>query len=317
MANDNQAPFPVQPELTAIAIAYRNAAYTLIGDLVMPRVTPPLAVKAFKWFEHNLADGYSIPDTAVGRLGRPAEVSWSGVEKEGACKDYGLDEPVPQDDIDQSRGTPFNPLGGAVERTTNLVILDRERRVAGITFDAANYEAANVQTLVGTDQFSDYVNSDPVGVLSEMLDGTIVRANYLTMGQTVWSKLKLHPKIIKAIYPTGNGAGIITRQQMAELLEVKEIRVGESRVNVSRKGQAANLARTWGSHIAGHFQDPSATHQGGVTWGLTLQYGTKVAGSRPDGNIGLRGGQRVRSGESVAELVLAKAAGFLLVNAVA
>ena len=34
------APFPVTPELTAIAIAYRNPDASLIADDVMPRVRP-------------------------------------------------------------------------------------------------------------------------------------------------------------------------------------------------------------------------------------------------------------------------------------
>ena len=33
-----KAPFPIIPELTGIAIAYRNRA--MIADLVLPRVTP-------------------------------------------------------------------------------------------------------------------------------------------------------------------------------------------------------------------------------------------------------------------------------------
>lgn len=311
----SDTPFQVQPDLTAIAIAYRNPAATLIADQVMPFVGQGLAVKAFKWSEYNLADGFTIPDTAVGRKGQPNEVGWSAIEHDGSTKDYGLDEPVPQDDIDQAKGTPFNPLGGAVERVTNLVQLGREVRVAAIAADAGNYDAANVEALAGADMFSDDT-SDPVRVLTEMLDGCIVRPNRLVMGQTVWSKLKLHPKVVRSIYPNSGGDGIITREQFASLLEVAEILVGASRVNVARKGQAPDLARTWGNIIAGHYWDPTATHQGGVTWGLSLRYGTRVAGTIADSRIGLRGGLRVRAGESVAELVAAKSAGFLLTNVV-
>lgn len=309
------APFPVDPELTGIAIAFKNPAHTLIADQVMPRVNPPLTKKLFKWWEHDLADGFTIPETLVGRTGRPNETQWNATEREGSTKDYGLEEPVPQDDIDEAKGTPFNPLGGATERTTNLVILDRERRVAGIVFSPTNYESANVQTLSGASQFTD-PSSDPIKVIREMLDGCIVRPNSLTMGQLVWSTLVMHPNVLKTIYPSGNGKGVATRQQIAEALEVNEILVGASRVNMVRRGQVPQLARTWGNHIAGHFKDPTANNQGGVTWGFTMQKGTKVAGAKPDGDIGLRGGMRVRSGESVAEVVAAKAAGILILNAV-
>lgn len=310
------APFPVQPELTGIAIAFRNPAHTLIADIIMPRVNPPLTVKAFKWFEHDLADGFTIPDTLVGRLGKPSEVQWGATERDGSCKDYALDEPVPYDDIQQAKGTPFNPLGGATERCTNLVILDRERRVAGIVFNPANYGGGNVQTLSGGSQFSD-PTADPIKVMREMLDGCVIRPNSVTMGQLVWSTLVTHPNVLKTLNPSGNGKGIATRQQVMEALEVNELNVGASRVNMSRKGQAPQLSRTWGNHIAGHFKDTTATNQGGVTWGFTMQYGTRVAGGEPDKDIGMRGGMRVRAGESVAEVVAAKDAGFLILNAVA
>lgn len=312
------APFPVSPELTSIAIAYRNPDHVLIADQVLPRVGPPLGVKAFKWWEYDLAAGYTVPDTAVGRLGRPNEVNWNATEKDGSTKDYGLDEPVPQDDIDQWRnqGRKGHPLGSAVERVSSLVNLDRERRVAGIVFNAANYAAANVETMAGASQFSDAA-SDPVAVLLEALDTPIVRPNTIVLGKAVWTKLKVHPKVVKAIYPNGNGEGIATRQQFADLLEVQRLLVGESRINQARKGQAANLGGVWGKHVSMLYLDSTATNAGGVTYGFTLQYGDKVAGEIPDPNIGLRGGLRARVGESVAEVIAAKDVGFFIQNAVA
>lgn len=310
------APFPVSPELTAIAIAFSNPAYALIADQVMPRASKRLSKQEFTYYAYDLAMGYTVPDTTVGRLGKPGEVSWTAEEKTASTKDYGLDQLVPQDDITQSAGTPFNPLGGAVEYLTNLVKLDRERRVATIAFAAASYAANNVRALVGVEQFSDPA-SDPVAILTEMLDTPIIRPNSLTFGKKVWGTLRLHPKLVKAIYPSGNGEGMVTRQQVAELLEIGEILIGESFANTARPGQAPSLSRVWGNHIAAQFKDPTVSSGQGVTWGLTFEYGSKVAGSQPDGNIGLRGGQRVRVGESLAEVVVAKDAGFLIQNAIA
>ncbi|MGH2845433.1 MAG: phage capsid protein, partial [Thermoleophilaceae bacterium] len=70
------APFPVQPYLTAIAIAYRNPV--LIADEVLPRV--PVGVQDFKYLKHNLADGFTIPDTKVGRRAKPNEVEFQATE---------------------------------------------------------------------------------------------------------------------------------------------------------------------------------------------------------------------------------------------
>lgn len=317
MGTNTTSPFVASAELTAIAIAYRNPAYKLIADLVMPRVTPVLTKKEFTYIVYDLAAGYTVPDLAVGRTGRPAEVSTQGVEMPGLCEDYGADFPVPQDDINQAKGSATNPLGFAVEHLTNLVQLGREMRVAAKTFNPSSYATANVQTLAGTDRFSDQVNSDPVGVISEMLDTPLLRPNCLTFGKAVWGIVRRHPKMVKAIFPNGNGEGAATRQQVADFFEVNDIRVGESMVNAARKGQAMSPQEVWGNHIAGHFIDPSASNKAGVTWGMTLQYGQRVAGSSADGSIGIRGGQRARVADTVCELVVSPDAGFLIQNAIA
>jgi len=54
-----------------------------------------------------------------------------------------------------------------------------------------------------------------------------------------------------------------------------------------------------------------------MTFGFTAQFGTRVAGSTPDKNIGLRGGQLVRVGESVKEIITSDQLGYYVQNAVA
>ena len=56
---------------------------------------------------------------------------------------------------------------------------------------------------------------------------------------------------------------------------------------------------------------------GRITFGLTAQWMTRIAGSTPDPKIGLLGGQRVRVGEFVKELVVANDVGYFIEDAVA
>ena len=58
-----QRPYPNDPRLTGIAIAFRNGA--LIADRVMPRV--PVGKSTFKWNEYDFAEGITVPVTIVGR----------------------------------------------------------------------------------------------------------------------------------------------------------------------------------------------------------------------------------------------------------
>lgn len=308
------APFPVSPELTSIAIAYRNPQASLIADAVMPRCRKAVGKREFKYHVYGL-EAFGRPDTRVGRTSSPNQVSWEAREETASVQDYALDDPIPQDDLDQGGKDGINVKGLSVEYIMDLLRLDRECRVAGLVQDPANY--AHSLTLSGTDQFSDAVNSDPLGLLLTALDTPIVRPNSIILGQKVWGVLRTHPQIVKALYPNANGGGMVTKEQFRELLELDEINIGTSFVNNARKGQTPVMSRTWGPHIALHYRNRNADTQRGITWGLTVPYGKPVAGSKADPDIGMRGGQKVRAGESLKELVLAPEAGYLIQNAVA
>lgn len=307
-----KAPFPIQPELMAIAIAYRNQR--MIADEVMPRV--PVGTQDFKYLQHTMAEGFTLPNTKVGRKSQPNQVEFSATELSSSTDDYGLDDPVPQADIDNAPPN-YNPLGRATEGIMNLVELDREVRVANVVFNANTYGAANKVTLSGTSQFSDFTNSDPLATITAAMDGLIMRPNVMVIGRPAFSVLARHPQIVKAVHGNDGGSGIARRRDIAELLELEDILVGEAWVNTARKGQAMTLARTWGKHISLIYRDKTASNRNGITFGLTAQFGGRIAGAIPDKDIGLRGGQRVRAGESVKELVCAPLLGYFIQNAVA
>lgn len=306
------APFPIQPELTAIAIGYRNTR--LIADEVLPRV--PVGKQEFKYLKYNLADGFTLPDTKVGRKSKPNEVEFSATEQTDSAEDFGLDDPIPQADIDNAPPN-YDPVGRAVEGVTDLILLDREVRTANLVFNAANYGAANKTTLSGTSQFNDFANSDPIATIMNALDACIMRPNIMTIGRAVFSTLVRHPKIVKAVLGNSGDSGIARRRDLAELFELEDVLVGEAFLNTARKGQPVALSRVWGKHIALLHRDKNADTRGRVTFGFTAQWGNRVAGAQPDGDIGLRGGQRVRVGESVKELIVAPDVGYFIQNAIA
>jgi len=306
------APFPIQPELTAIAIGYRNT--TLIADSVLPRI--PVGKQDFKYLLYNLADGFTVPDTKVGRKSRVNEVEFSATEQTDSTVDYGLEDPIPQADIENAP-VNYDPLGRGVEGVTDLILLDREVRTAGVVFNPATYGANNKTTLSGTSQFSDFANSDPIATIQTALDSVIMRPNVMTIGRPAFSVLCRHPKLCKAIYGNNTDAGIVTANQIAQLFELEEVLVGEAFLNTAKKGQTMSLSRVWGKHLALTYRDKNASTRGRMSFGYTTQFGNRIAGAWEDKNIGLRGGQRVRVGESVKELICAPDLGYFIQNAVA
>jgi hypothetical protein len=306
------APFPYSPEYTAIAIAYRNQE--LIADGVLPYL--PVGSRLFRYLKYSLAEGFTLPDTDVGRKSQPNEIEFPATEVEASVRDYGLDDPVPQDDID-SAPPGHDPLGVAVEGVMDLTLLGREKRVADLVFDDTQYAAANKVTLSGTSQWSDFTNSNPISDILTGLDASVIRPNVMVIGRAAWTKLIQHPKIVKATYGDATDAGVARRRDVAELFELEEILVGQAWVNTAKKGQAATIARVWGKHATLFYRNKTAGARRGTTFGFTARFGSRLAGSMPDSKIGLKGGQRVRAGESVKEVITANDLGYHIKNAVA
>lgn len=314
-------PFVVDPALTAIAIKFSNPDVSLIADRVLPR--RPVGGESFKWLKFPVEDSFTVPNTFVGRKGRPNQIEVGATEETSSVEDYGLDDMVPNSDVTaaaQQRAAGFStydPEARATEVLTDLVLLDREIRVAAKVFNLNTYAASQRVTLSGTSQFSDFANSDPIGVVNNALDSTFVmRPNKMVIGQAAWTKFRSHPHIVNAVKGGVTNKGNATREQVAELFELQEIIVGSSFVNTAKKGQAAVMNRVWGKHISLIYQNSVAGPDAGMTFGYTAQYGTRVSGRIPDPNIGLQGGAAIRVGERVKELISAPSVAYFIQNAV-
>lgn len=318
-------PFPVDPVLTAIAVGFRNPAVARIADRILPR--DGVGGESFKWTEYPISEAFNTPDARVGRLGRVQQLTFSGTERDAAVEDFGFDVPVPYSDIDTAANARaqgrsiIDPEGHAVTMITDTLENCREARVASLVHNPATYAADKRITLSGTSQFSDYTGSDPLGVIKAGLEATLVYTpNTIALGRAVWSKLSSHPKIVNAVKGNVTNAGIITKQQFIELLAdygVTDVLIGDAMVNTAKPGQVPQLTRCWGKHIAMVHLNPMASiERGGVTFGMTAEYGGKISGRIEDKDIGLQGGVRVRTGERIKELIIAKDVGYFIQNAV-
>jgi hypothetical protein len=318
-------PFPISSTLTAIAIGYRNPAYALIAQ----RALPSLAVmsETFKWAEFPLAEGFTVPDSRVGRKGRVTQIEFSSTEKEAGVEDFGFEDAIPFSDIQEAarmraeKRTNVDPRAQATEMLTDLLMLDREVRVAAIVQNPANFDADKKIVLAGAAQFSDPL-SDPYGVIDDGMNKTLVhRPNTHVMGFNVWNKIKRHNRLIKAVKGDLTEDGAITRQQYCDLFEIKleNLLIGEGLLNTARKGQNVALSRVWGNSIELLYLDASkgSAKDNKITWGFTAELGGRISGSDIDKNIGLEGGEIVRVGERCKPIVCAKSVGYQIQNAVA
>jgi hypothetical protein len=306
------SPLIIIPTLCAVAIKYRQKDF--IADRVLPRVM--VDSQEFIYAKDRMADWITPVETFVGRTGAVNELMNSQQDPTYlATRDQGLDESVPNRDA--KNGPNESALMRATQRVMSLVELRREMRAASILTTSGNFGFS--ATLSGTSQWSDRVNSNPLDALLTYLDKPFMRPNKLVMGRDVWTQISQHPKMIEAAYWAGAASGKVTKEQVANLLEVDELIVGNGWYNSAAKGQTVVQTRLWGKFCAGIYQSEAdqIDPQGGNSWGFTAQFGERIAGTIVDPNIGLLGGVKVRAGESVREVVPAPEFGFLLSAVVA
>lgn len=301
-------PFPFDPVRTAIAIAYTNNR--LIADSVLPRV--PVGKESFKWLKFGKNDRLELVDDKVSRKGLTNEVEFSATEETASTEDHGLQDGIPQSDIDNAPEN-YDPLDHATEGLTDLILLNREVRAAKVLFDASNY-GSNVRDTEAAMKFSNK-DADLLAYLLEQLDEPLMRPNTLTIGRKEWTQLRTNRAMVAAMHGNSGDRGTLTTQQVAELLELENVFVGEARFNTAQKGKPVEMKRAWTGHAAFTYLDGQAdTMNGRMTWGLTAEFGERFTGTWWDKDIGLRGGEVVRVGESVKELAVAPDCGLLLKN---
>ncbi len=244
-------------------------------------------------------------------------MTFEGLENDGSVEDYGLDAPIPHSDITEAararreNRSTYDPEQNAVMMLAKLMELRREVRVAAMVQNGLNYTGTRRIALTGGDRFDQYDTSDPMTVLKDAVNATLIyRANTLVMGHAIWQFLSGHPVLVNAIRGNLTNNGIITRDELARLLEIREVIVGEGFVNVARPGQTVDLQRVWGDSIQALYVDPTiSSTMGEVTFGFTAEYGGRVSGRIEDPDIGIYGGFRIRVGGRMNEIVAAKEVG--------
>jgi hypothetical protein len=274
------APFPIIPEYTAIAMAYNNRS--VIADSVLPR--SPVGKKEFVYYVASQADAYTLPDTKVSRRSSPNQVEFSASSTPGFCQDYGLDDTIPQDDIDNAPPN-FDPQGARRCALTNLILLDREVRVANLVFNTASYAAGLTSTLAGVTQWSDYTNSDPVAAIMNALD---TRADPS-------ERRRLRPRDLHeaAHAPEGRAGGARRGEHRRRPGRGRGLPPGDRGSPRARRGaggrellqhgeegpDASRYARAWGKHASFLYRDRTALSGGKtVTFGYTAQFRSRHRG---------------------------------------
>ncbi len=328
---------PVDPVRTAVALSYNEPG--AIADRVLPPL-PRLPQDQFWWREYAKADAYVVPDVSLGRTGEPAQVEFGGKRIEDRTEHHGLMDVVPVSDQDAAMsGGWSDPANVAAVNLRHLLALAREKRTADLVFSASSYSADYMTDLAsangGNDQF-DEDGGDVLGVIEAARTAMVFPPNVAVIGQSAWSKLRLHPKVLKAVNRvSGADSGMASRMAVAELIEVDELLVGSVRIATSKRGNAVTTARVWGKHMAlihrgtlgaaqtmgdtgGMSGETLISSQDIPTFGFTAVYVEMMVHSMIATKRGIKGAHEIIARDSCKEVVAGGKAGFgyLIQNAV-
>lgn len=167
-----------------------------------------------------------------------------------SLKGHGLEGLVSEDDYDNVE-LPFDAEKDETIGLTSVLWLEKEKGLADVLTDTAIMTQND--TLVGADQYSDYVNSDPIGDFATARGtteaGCGIPPNIVGMPWGVWNVLRFHPAMLDALgfkYATPGGLSL---EQLAVAMGVEKVLISMAKYNSAKENQTAVLAPCWGKHI--------------------------------------------------------------------
>jgi len=233
----------VDPLLSKLSLAYQNADY--IAEKLLPIV--PTAKITGKYYVYDKSKFRKVR-TLRGIGASSSEVGY-GVSQSSVftCKDHALKELVPDELKDQAE-SPMSPEIDAAENLAERFLIEKEYDLASYMQSESNL--TNYTTLSGTDQWSDYANSDPISDIETGIESVRSKifkaANTLVLGQEVWNQLKHHPDLIDRIKYSGFGK--MSLSALADLLNLDQVIIGAAGRETADEGQTSSLGYIWGKY---------------------------------------------------------------------
>lgn len=295
--------------LSNISVKYVNEE--LIWESVMP--VAKVNKRSDKFYVYDKAEGFRVPDDALGPISLPNEVKWATGDDDYSVKDHGLADYVSKAE-EENADAPLQPRIDTTENLTEQLDLAQEKRVAGIVFAAGTYPVGNKVQLSGNDQWSGSTD-DPIGVVLAAIEACFKRANTLVFGVDVWKVFRSLPEIIDAVYQ-GSPGGVVTASAVAKLFEVEKVLIGRARETTSKKGQTATYGRLWGKHCAALYVQPSPGIKK-ISFGYTFAEMLRKVFTAFDIKRGTKGATYVKVACNSDEKVIAADCGYLIQDAVA
>jgi len=245
MPNITTADVYVDVQLTDVSVRYTNEAY--IADTIFPIVNVKKKSGIYYTYDKSNLKRADDKRTSGGRANR---VEY-GLTKTayGPLVEHSLEEGVDWEEIELAVD-PLDPKIDAVNNISERLLINKEYALANYLATGGNLGSS--VTLSGTDQFSDFANSDPFTKIETarlyVQKNALKQANTIIMGLDVWSKLKNHPDLIERCKYT-NRKGLEPSDLSVLFPGIENVYVASAMENTAVEGQTAVMASIWGKHL--------------------------------------------------------------------
>lgn len=233
-------------------------------------------------------------------------------------KGHGYETLVTKEDK-RNYDDPFDAEADETEGVTTKLYVEKEKNFA----DAVSNTSIMTQntTLSGTDQFSDYANSNPIEVFRDAKadirawSGGI--ADTVMLDYDVFEVLRYHPQLLDALGYKFDRPGGLGADELAKALGLRRVLIAQGIYNASEEGEADNLQPIWGKHIIlGICPEKAAKNQ------ISLGYRFQIDGSAPrkvykQTSFNPPGATEILVEDEYDMLISNAKAGFLMKNAIA
>ena len=244
-----------------------------ISELILPELKVKQTTGLIGKYSN---DHLRIIDTRVGGKGMYPMVD-TVVRSSTAyqLQDHALKEILVEDDFDNVE-QPFDAEQDSITALTTHLWLEKEKGLA----DAAADPSVITQgvTLSGTDQWTDYANSNPLEDLRDGRKGTRAgcgkKANMAFMDEDVADTLRFHPQLLDSLGFKDNRPGGLSDDEMAKALKVKFVHVGEAVFNDSVQPATDSIKPVWGKHFW-YAHSPKVASRRQQAFGYRLQKGNQ------------------------------------------
>lgn len=233
--------------LTNVSSAY--VPQGLIADSLLPSIMSMQSTGKLGAYGTN----HLRVETSVkgGRGAYPRVESMTRSTSSYSIEGHGLEGVVTLEDYKNAQ-SPFDAEADETMGITSILALSKEKGLADSLTDTA--VLTQNTTLVGNDQFSDYLNSDVFDVFSTARAAIksgcgVIDDLVAVVPWEVFQKLKFHPQFLDALGYKQSRPGGLKEQELADILEVRAIFVPKASYESAKEGQTSSLAAVWGKHI--------------------------------------------------------------------